>query len=654
MRKLIQTSLAVLLLTIVAIQGKAVADKPVSHHFAENKYPVAAIPAPLLEKANAVLRRHETVYTVNSISEANKKVFYAITILNEKGKEHAALYVPYNKLHKVNYIHGAVYDAQGNLLDKLSKSDIKDASSFDGFSLVSDNRYKSAQFNRNQYPYTVEFEYEITNNNLLGYPIWYPQDELDMSVERANFQVVMPKNLKLRYKEVNITKPLTITEEDNRQIYNWEITGVKTTEREVLGPPERALVPVVYTAPSQFEVEGYSGDMSSWKSYGEWQNKLNAGREQLPEELKQKIVQLTAGEKDPVKKVKKVYEYLQQTTRYVGIQLGIGGWQPFDATTVNRTSYGDCKALSNYTKAMLQAIGIESFYTIILAGEDEDDIDTKFPSAHFNHVTLFVPLQKDTIWLECTDQTKAFGYAGSFTGNRHALAITPEGGKIVRTPVYKASDNLEMRTADVYIDAQGDATAEVKGTYTGLQQDDISAYVIDQMSPEEQKKWLYKSIGIPNFDINKFEFIQKKDRIPSVTEKLQLSVRKWASKSGKRVFLPLNLLSVWGDVPARNDNRRTDLVLKMPFIDSDTVRYHLPEGYQVESQPENIAFQSAFGSYSVTVKIEQGVVTYIRRQEMKQGRYPNTVFNEFADFCKKMNKADRMQLVLLTSNLAEK
>lgn len=652
MRKLIQTSLAVLLFAAAAIQKPAVAGH--SSHFvsAEKKYPVAAIPTPLLENANAVLRRHETVYTVNSISEANKKVFYAITILNEKGKDHASLYVSYDKLHKVNYIRGAVYDAQGNLLDKLSKSDIKDASSFDGFSLVSDNRYKSAQFTKTQYPYTVEFEYETISNNLLFYPRWRPQSDLEMAVERANFQVVMSKNLKLRYKEVHISKPVTITNEETKQIFNWEITDVKAIESESYSLPSAYPVSVIYTAPSQFEVEGYSGDLTTWKGLGEWQNKLNAGRDQLPEELKQKVIQLTAGEKDPVKKVRKVYEYLQSSTRYVSIQLGIGGWQPFDAATVYKTGYGDCKALSNYTQAMLKAIGIPSYSTLIWGDEDNKELMLDFPSDQFNHVVLFVPIQHDTIWLECTDQTQAFGYAGSFTGNRHALAITPEGGKIVRTPFYKASDNLETRTAEVNLDSQGDATAEVKGIYTGLQQDAVSAHINNQ-SPDEQKKWLYKTIDIPNFDINKFEFIQKKDRIPSVTERLQLSVRKWASKSGKRVFLPLNLMSVWGTVPPKTDNRRTDLVIKMPFIDSDTIRYHLPEGYQVESQPENMAFQSAFGSYSATVKVEQDIVTYIRRQEMKQGQYPNTAFNDFADFCKKVAKADRMQLVLLTSNLAD-
>jgi hypothetical protein len=263
-------------------------------------------------------------------------------------------------------------------------------------------------------------------------------------------------------------------------------------------------------------------------------------------------------------------------------------------------------------------------------------------------------LKNDTIWLECTSQVKAFGYAGSFTGNRHALVVTPEGGKIVRTPVYKAADNREEHLADVYLDVQGNATADIKNVLTGLQQDEVSEFIVGMMTPEEQKKWLYKNLNIPNFDINKFEFSVKKDRIPSVTEQLKLTVRNCASRSGKRVFLPLNLMSAWQSAPMKNDLRKTDLVLKTPTLDTDTIRFHLPDGYQVESQPENVAFESPFGKYQASVKIEQGIVTYVRKVEMQSGRFPSKAYNDYVEFCKKIVKADKMQMVLISSNLAEK
>ncbi len=41
---------------------------------------------------------------------------------------------------------------------------------------------------------------------------------------------------------------------------------------------------------------------------------------------------------------------MQGKTHYISIQVGIGGYQPFLASDVDRLNYGDCKALVNTHK----------------------------------------------------------------------------------------------------------------------------------------------------------------------------------------------------------------------------------------------------------------------------------------------------------------
>ncbi len=205
---------------------------------------------------------------------------------------------------------------------------------------------------------------------------------------------------------------------------------MEVKEKVPYGPALAEMVPVVYTAPTDFEIEGYKGNMNTWTEFGQWINQLNKGKTTLPDATVAKLKALVADAPDDLTKIQKLYNYLQSNTRYVSIQLGIGGWQPFEAGFVDKNGYGDCKALSNYMHSMLSSVGIKSYYTLIKAGRGEADMRVDFPSNQFNHAVICVPMAKDTVWLECTSQTESWGYAGTFTGGRHALMITPEGGKI--------------------------------------------------------------------------------------------------------------------------------------------------------------------------------------------------------------------------------
>ncbi|MCU0446117.1 MAG: DUF3857 and transglutaminase domain-containing protein [Microscillaceae bacterium] len=632
----------------------------------DNKYPVSAIPSGLKENAMAVLRTSEEIFTVMSAGNGKHTLKIAITILSKEAQEMTTLVVPYDKLRQINYIRATLYDALGNEVKKLKKTDIRDFSGNSGESFVDDNRVKIAEFNHNVYPHTVEFEYEMVYDGLMFYPSWdiYPSENI--AIEYAYFKAIVPSSLKLRYRELNFEnfyqiseqssqgkennlqtqlKKAVIKTEGENDVFVWEASHLPIYKREsftIYAPP------FVYLAPSRFEIEGYQGNMSTWEDYGNFIQQLNATRDELPEATKAKLRSLTAGITDPVAKIKKVYEYLQSRTRYVGIQLGIGGWQPFPAKYVDEKGYGDCKALSNYTQAMLKAIGIESFYTLIYAGRIAPPVLKDFPTARFNHAILCVPVAKDTLWLECTSQTEAFGYAApNWTGDRHALIVTSRGGKVVRTTRYTNQDNQANRIAKIQIDAEGNALTEILAKYRSTREGYRSVLV--EEAKEEQKKWLYENLNIPSFDILDFELNRQKDRLPLTTEKLKLSIRKYAAKTGKRMAIPLNVLNRWEKVPDANLSRQSEVVLgwEYDFIDSDTLTFQLPEAYALEYKPEDVNLKSKFGEYQMKCKWEGNTLVYTRRLAMNRGRYPKESYPELVEFLKNIAKADKQKMVLV-------
>lgn len=602
--------------------------------------------AELAKESNAIIRNEETVFTVQALNSGVTRFKTTITVLNENGDRYATLYVPYDKLSKVTSIEGTSYDRFGKKIKKLKNSDIQDISAISNFSVYEDNRAKIASLEYSVYPYTVEFEYEMTQKNMMFYPRWYPQGAEDVSVEKASLEVQMPTGMPLRYREGNLSQPVAKSSNATQDIYRWEVKGLTPIRREPYGPDFAELVPQVITAPATFEVDGYQGSMESWKDFGLWINKLNEGRGTLPPGTIAELKQLTANAKTPEEKVRLVYSYMQGKTRYVSIQLGIGGFQPFEASFVDSKGYGDCKALSNYTQAMLSAVGVKSHYALIKAGEGETGIKVDFPSSQFNHVILCVPMPQDTMWLECTSQTEAAGYNGSFTGDRHALLITPEGGKLVKTTTYGPEENLQARHIRIKLDETGNGLAKVSTHYTGLQQESRDG-IIHRLKPEEQRKWLYEHIKAPAFEIEKYALAQKKDRVPSVTEDLELSLRGCATLSGKRMFVNLNLLSKWTSVPGQKEKRTMEVVRTMAFKDVDTVEIELPAGYTLEYLPQPMQFKSPFGEYKASAKMDGQRVIYTREMHMGKGRYAPETYAQLVDFYNNIIKADQEKVVLV-------
>lgn len=615
---------------------------------AQTKYPASSIPEDMTKGMYAVVREAETKFYIDSRGQSSQYIRKVITILNSKANFLAELTVNYDKLKKVDGLKAVVYDASGNQIKKLKQNEILDQSAVSGYSLFEDNRIKHADLSQTTYPYTVEFEYSVTMRYLYSIPDFYLYTDDEVSTQKETFSIIYPKEFKPRYQLFKIEPPKIGTEPDKRESMTWTFENTKPFKFERLAPNTDKIVPNIKVGPGLFEYDGYAGNMSSWEQYGQWIAQLNQGRDVLPEPTKQKVRELTKDLKTTEEKTQALYAYLQGKTRYVSIQLGIGGLQPFNAITVDQTGYGDCKALSNYMVALLKEAGVKGYYATIMAGDNAPDVTVDFPGHQANHAIVAVPNNKDTLWLECTNQTVPFAYLGRFTGDRKALLITESGGKLVHTTRYPINQNLQTRSAVVDVTRNGDAKAKVKTTYSGLQYENGGLDFILNNQYDEQKKWIQKNTSIPNFDVISFTMTNKKDKIPTAIVNAELDLRRFATVSGKRIFLSPNLMNRSTVVPEKLENRRSKVVLKLGYVDIDTIRYKLPEGIYPEFMPSPVKFDSRFGEYEATFTLDQDNLIYIRRLKINKGEFPPESYNELVEFYRNLNKADNTKMVFLS------
>ncbi|MFB9841745.1 DUF3857 domain-containing protein [Mucilaginibacter ginsenosidivorans] len=614
---------------------------------AQNNYAASLIPGELLPYASAVIRNEEIITEVKEPDNVIYHVKRVITVLNKNGDEKTDLNVFYDNLMSVKYIRGFIYNEFGKVERKISEREFDDEAVSDGFSLFQDDRVKHYSRAVTSYPYTVEFEYEMKVKQSLGFAPWEPQYETNVAVEKSTYTFICKPGFNIRYKDFNLPSKVSLsTDKEGNKIYNWTAANLKARRDEPWSPVDDQYRLKLMIAPEKFYYDKHSGQFTNWQQLGKWEyDDLLTGRTDIPEETAQYIKNLTAGISDPKLKAKKIYEYMQQKTHYISVQVGIGGFQPFLASDVDRQGYGDCKALVNYTRSLLKVAGIDSWYCVVWGDHDEKkSMLTDFASMQGNHIILCLPFKNDTTWLECTAQHLPFGFLGDFTDDRTVLACTPEGGKLLHTPRYEAKDNLVKRDASFVLNDAGELSGEIRSVFRGLEYDDRESMIAK--SQTERLKDFKRYYPINNLDIKALDYRQDKSLDPATYENVKLSAREYGAVSGGKFFFSLNSIDRISLGLHQVRNRVNPVYIPHGFTEQDRVTYTLPEGYVLDSEPLNLSIDKAFGNFTAKMTVKGNELVYERKLQLKDGTFNKAVYEDILDFYDKVRAADNYNVTL--------
>ncbi len=609
-----------------------------------NEYDIRNIPADLLP-AKAVIRNNTVSFEVLNPEHGRKKVRFAVTIFSKDEQEYGVLVLNYNKFIEVADLDGVLYDASGEEIRGLESRDIKDYSDFTSYALLDDNRVRLAELYYDKFPYTVEFTYELEYNSYLNWPSWISRKSSD-PVQHSEFSVLTPSDYNLRWWCSADSVQPAVSKEGGSTTYYWSAENLSKLPDDQENEDLADYAVIVRTAPLEFNIEGFPGSMGSWKDFGKWYFQLAGGRDILPEKALQDIEDIVQKCQDRREKINKLYNYMQSRTRYVSIQLGIGSWQPFEASYVHNNGYGDCKALSNYMISILKAAGIRAYPVLIESGEQEIPLITGFPCNQFNHVIVVVPDDKDTVWLECTSQDLPAGSLSSSCENRKALLITPNGGELLSAPLSTAEENIQKRTAVIRLTITGNAEATVHTKWTG-DQHHTALYLSKNTTFEEQEKWIKKNFKVPDIKLNKFSFIDEDRSSNEISLDISAELPRYGSVTGSRIFFNPNITDRRTNIPNAVTEKLSPVKYSFPYLDIDSVKFILPERYMVEAMPSPVNIETSFGKFfSQTIKNEDNSLTFIRQLEIKNYSIPPGEYADYRNFFSEIVKADRGQVVL--------
>lgn len=610
--------------------------------WAQSPLPADSIPLELRTGASAVIRSAQVKVSILDAQRSTMEVKMIMTLLNDKAENLLTLEIPYDNLRRISRIKAAAYNESGRLIWMLPRHRISDVRNFTGPEIFNDTRKKVIEFPVFNYPMTLVYSYRVSMRDLFLNPAFPLQQGQGVAVEESGLQFVYPEKLNLHYKVLNLRSPIDSIRSGNKIRLSWKEEHLGAVEQPSDIASYRQQMPVVLAAPHTYELEGYQGSFRDWKEFGRWMNLLLQDRDNLDKPYREQAEQLIGGLSSRREKIRVLYAFMQQHTHYFYIGFGLGGYQPMPANAVARNGYGDCKALVNYMKALLKAAGIESYYTLVKSGEGQE-IQQDFPGNQFDHAILCVPDDKDTIWLECTDPRAPFNYLGSFTGDRAVLVITPEGGKLVRTPAYTREVNRIETRGEVALHQTGDATVQLKIRYSGIPYEELNR--ISESRPDLRKSWLAGKLNRAAFDLVQENYEPDRNgEIPCTAADYNLHIRNFANTSRNMLFVRPSLSSKQTFPPWQPD----EIVLPMACRQTDTVILTIPAGYVVTFLPGNKEILTRFGSYTRRFMPCEKGICLVRDQILEKGVYPREIYAEYFRFLSEIALADQ-EMIVLTS-----
>ena len=609
---------------------------------AQTAWTTADIADSLKKDAFSVVRDYKVEVTAASPMQMTTHYHKVITILNKKGEEHAQWSYPTSSFTQITSFSGKIYNDNGSVRSKLKRSDIH--TSQYSRDLATDHQHNFLELPVQDYPYTIELDWEVkSGKGYIDYEYFRPMEYDRQSVQKASFTLSVPTGTQIRYHGLpDKWEPQKQTTAKN-DVYVWNMSPMRGFIDDAYDDNYMFFVPAVIAVPYEFKMGESTGTLESWETLGTWYSKLAEGRDVLLPADVEKVKELTANCKTDMEKIAALYKYLGEKTRYVSIQLGIGGWQPMSAEEVGKTGFGDCKALTNYMQALLKEAGINSYQTIISTRYDR--LLEGFPNMYQNnHVVLTIPTGTGTAFMviECTNPQLPLGYvSGSYEGHE-ALQIVDGKGRLVRIPEYNADNSYENIVAEVKLQADGKADVKYSDDHYGERYDDATnlVYMDARKRKDAVARWIkLKDPVVENVVIN-----DVKTGVPHFDVQTELKVT-YGKMNGDRMFLTCNPFRSVHEPRFRNDRKRP-IILRSAYTLNDEIRITLPEGYVYAPGEKADSASTDFGSYSVSIKQEGQMLVVKTKVRFLKGRFDISRKKDFVSFRENLSKQLSQSIIL--------
>ncbi len=596
-------------------------------------YPNAA-KATLLDVADIQVRPDGSARTVTR---------QLIKVFNERGRDEAEVRIPYNHaFERVTITRARTIKSNGQILS-VKPSDVRDHAVDEGEDSYSDARIKSFSLPAVDDGAVLEYEY-VTDQKAPLMPgqfwtRWWFQTGSDPVVE-SRLTVTMPKGLAVKEALKNTDlKPVTKESADGSKITRvWRSRGVPSIEWEPMMPGAERIAPHLALS-----------TVGTWQDIAAWYWTLAKDRANPDAAIKAQTAALIKGKTTPEEKAKAIFYHVEEKTRYVALEYGIGGYQPRRAADVSRNQYGDCKDMTTLLVAMLKEAGITAHPVLLRAGSTAK-VSDELPSPHaFNHAICLAEINGKKFWLDATAQLASWGVVPGGDRGAQAFVIRDGVGSWEVIPHAAPEENRLEQTAKLTLAADGSATGTVRVQGTGDADMGLrgALFFTRPDKVKEMVERMAQGIGA-NAKVTKYTVSDFRNKDLPVTITYDVTLPSWAQKSGSMLLFKARAeqSAGSGSSPFLQETREHPIFQDSSGVLESTVEIAIPAGYSPLSMPEPLEVKSDLGIFRRTVTNKDNALTIAVRAENHRADIPAARYSEVRKYYDDMVKVADEPIIL--------
>ncbi len=607
-------------------------------------------------ETKAVVLDDQTEVTIEGPGQYVEHDRRILKILRPDGRDYAHLRVHLRQQDKLLSIHAWSIDSSGHEFE-IKDKEFEDLANLPSAILYSDVRFRHARAPAGEQPGTIiGFEYEVRYVNWLNQVSWVYQERIP--VLRTEFTLQLPTGWEYKSAWSGGKNPAPERAADNR--WKWTQSDVPAIhdDEELMPRPYglEARGEFAYFGPNSGTARG-----GSWENIAKWQAELAAGRRAPSPEITAKAHELTAGKDDFDSKVRAITDYVQSNIRYVGIEIGIGGYQPHPAADVFRYGYGDCKDKATLLSSMLQEAGVRSEY--VLVETDRGIVHPELPALVFDHMIVAIELPRDAplskyesvvktksgmkyLLFDPTSEYTPLGELPSYAESNYVLLVTDGSGELLHIPTIDPVANVLERIGKFKLAVDGTLAGEVVEDRTGyhaMRERFAFKAANEQQRSKYVENFLNQSLKQFSLQNPQIEGLETRGKL---TLKYGFTAASYAQKMGALMLVRPRVVGEKDLGLDFSKPRLYPVELHGSSKESDTYEIELPDGYTVDDIPDPVKIDVGFASYQSKTEIKGQTLSYHREYVVRSVEIDPEKFAQLKAFEGSIGADERAAVVL--------